>query len=573
MTSTITDRLSGSSSSVAVKAPVRVATTAAITLSGLLTIDGEVLEEGDRVLVKDQSSAISNGVYVAGTTAWRRAADFDGSNDVVGGTQLYVIEGSVNGSSYWRTDGLGPLLPETDDIEFTAISGTTTLESDLASTAVGKGASKLGKEGGGTVQDAIDVMYTPSAIDIAGTWEPGVVDALFGTTLITSADDPSTPQIGRYSEVINSVESVEALGVNYKIVDGGILWSTATAPTLFYSNPVIRGKFGAGFGFGACVEADVDNLGADADTLSSPTGAYCFLGASGGTKRITATFFSPGYFSASKPNYGFAAAGYTNTASFHSATDASVAFNVAGANTYGLDTRNAVSITYAVMLKNDIPISGVKADGTTVVNLAKINSSNLMELGDTGVGYIKVNQALVPGVDNSYSLGTGSLRWGQIYSGTGSISTSDPTLKDDIAPIEEGAAYSLLNALSPISYRFKVGGVEVSQVEEDGEVDQTVLVEDGFTIVKGKQVAKHRFETTRVPGKVRRDVVTERPGVRTHFGFDASEVKAGLESLGIDSGLYVHDGGIDMLRMEQFTPILWLLVKDLARRVSALEAA
>lgn len=141
---TLSDRLTGVSSSVAVKAPVRLATTAAITLSGLQTIDGELVDEGDRILVKDQADAVANGIYVASARQWLRAPDFDGVYDAVGGTQLYVIEGSANNSTYWRTDGLGPLVITDDEIVFEAITGPTTLASDLASSANNKGGGLVG---------------------------------------------------------------------------------------------------------------------------------------------------------------------------------------------------------------------------------------------------------------------------------------------------------------------------------------------------------------------------------------------------------------------------------------------
>ena len=51
MTSTSTDRIDGLSAALAIKAPVRVATTANITLSGEQTIDGVAVVEHDRVLV------------------------------------------------------------------------------------------------------------------------------------------------------------------------------------------------------------------------------------------------------------------------------------------------------------------------------------------------------------------------------------------------------------------------------------------------------------------------------------------------------------------------------------------
>lgn len=122
MPSTVTDRLNGLTTSVAVKAPCHVATTAAILLFGLQTIDGVVLQTGDRVLVKNQTNPIENGIWLAATSTWYRAADFDGSLDVVGGTNLKSNLGAVNQGAYWQVDGDGSLLPGSDPIP---ISRTT----------------------------------------------------------------------------------------------------------------------------------------------------------------------------------------------------------------------------------------------------------------------------------------------------------------------------------------------------------------------------------------------------------------------------------------------------------------
>lgn len=84
------DRINGTIASQAIKVPVRVATDASIALQGLQTIDGVVLETGDRVLVKDQTNMVENGIYVADADAWRRAPDFDGIYDVRSGTQVRV---------------------------------------------------------------------------------------------------------------------------------------------------------------------------------------------------------------------------------------------------------------------------------------------------------------------------------------------------------------------------------------------------------------------------------------------------------------------------------------------------
>lgn len=87
---TATDRVRGANSSKAVKAPCRVATSGHITLSGLQTIGGIALAEGDRVLVRGQTSSVDNGIYSASTGVWVRTPDFDGSFDVAKGTMVGV---------------------------------------------------------------------------------------------------------------------------------------------------------------------------------------------------------------------------------------------------------------------------------------------------------------------------------------------------------------------------------------------------------------------------------------------------------------------------------------------------
>src|SRR5262245_42252723 len=55
----------------------RVATTSSITLSGTQTIDGVAVSVGDIVLVKQQASAPTNGLYVVASGAWTRATNMD----------------------------------------------------------------------------------------------------------------------------------------------------------------------------------------------------------------------------------------------------------------------------------------------------------------------------------------------------------------------------------------------------------------------------------------------------------------------------------------------------------------
>lgn len=75
-------------------APVKAATTGNITLSGLQTVDGIALVVDNRVLVKNQSTASQNGIYLVKTTGWVKVAA-----DSILAALVFVEEGTVNNDS------------------------------------------------------------------------------------------------------------------------------------------------------------------------------------------------------------------------------------------------------------------------------------------------------------------------------------------------------------------------------------------------------------------------------------------------------------------------------------------
>lgn len=64
----------------------RAATTEDITLSGEQTIDTVSIVTGDRVLVMNQDDAEDNGIYVADSSTWSRAEDFNTSSKITAAT-------------------------------------------------------------------------------------------------------------------------------------------------------------------------------------------------------------------------------------------------------------------------------------------------------------------------------------------------------------------------------------------------------------------------------------------------------------------------------------------------------
>src|SRR5210317_2198500 len=80
---------------------------ATLTLStGISTLDGYTLVNGDRILVKDESTQAHNGIYIrTSATVFTRATDFDTIAEVASGDFLFVEEGTLNGSNgYVQTE-------------------------------------------------------------------------------------------------------------------------------------------------------------------------------------------------------------------------------------------------------------------------------------------------------------------------------------------------------------------------------------------------------------------------------------------------------------------------------------
>jgi hypothetical protein len=105
------------------KDSVRVATTANIALTGTQTIDGIAVVAGDRVLVKDQTAAAENGIYVVAAGAWARADDADGSGDLTAGAIVPVETGSLNADTLWMLTTDGSITIGTTALTFKLRSG------------------------------------------------------------------------------------------------------------------------------------------------------------------------------------------------------------------------------------------------------------------------------------------------------------------------------------------------------------------------------------------------------------------------------------------------------------------
>lgn len=118
------------------KDEVVAATTANITLSGAQTIDGVSVVASDRVLVKDQSTASQNGIYVASAGAWSRAPDSDTAGEIQGAA-VYVKGGTVNGGGRYVNNTTGTITLGSTALTFVQFAGGTTYSAGAGLTLTG----------------------------------------------------------------------------------------------------------------------------------------------------------------------------------------------------------------------------------------------------------------------------------------------------------------------------------------------------------------------------------------------------------------------------------------------------
>ena len=170
-----------------VKESVRVATTANITLSATQTIDGVAVVAGDRVLVKDQTTASLNGIYVVAAGSWTRSTDANASAEVTAGMFTFVAEGTVNADTGWVLTTNDVITLNTTALAFTQFSGAGQIEAGAGLTKTGS-TIDVGTASTGRIvvnADSIDLATAGTA----GTYRSVTTDA-YGR--VTAGTNPTT---------------------------------------------------------------------------------------------------------------------------------------------------------------------------------------------------------------------------------------------------------------------------------------------------------------------------------------------------------------------------------------------
>jgi hypothetical protein len=184
-----------------VHASVAAATTGNVNLgSGVAAVDGVTLVNGSRVLVRAQTNAAQNGIYVSNGTTLSRALDYDTAGEIDPGDFVFVDGGSTYGNTGWvQTEVVDTL--GTSAVAWVQFSGAGTFTAGDGLTLDGTEFNVVGTADRITVAaDAIDIASTYAGqasittvgTIATGTWNGTTIAVANGGTGATTAADART---------------------------------------------------------------------------------------------------------------------------------------------------------------------------------------------------------------------------------------------------------------------------------------------------------------------------------------------------------------------------------------------
>jgi hypothetical protein len=190
-------QLDASTAGLDVKASVRVASTANVTVAapGSTPADGVALSNGDRILLKNQTTGSENGIYVFNGAAvpLTRATDADTSAEVTPGLFTFVEEGTTLADTGWVLSTNAPIVLGTTALAFTQFSGPGTI-------TAGAGLSQAGNTLSVANNGITNAMIADGAINVGTADVTGTLPvANGGTGAITAAAARTSLAVpGRY---------------------------------------------------------------------------------------------------------------------------------------------------------------------------------------------------------------------------------------------------------------------------------------------------------------------------------------------------------------------------------------
>lgn len=340
-----------------VKDPVRVATTANITLSGTQTIDTIALSVNDRVLVKDQSAGAENGIYLVASGAWTRATDANISAEVVNGLYVKVSDGSANkGKTYTLTTD-NPITLGTTALTFTEFASGTAYSAGngltLSGTIFNVGAGTGITVNADDIQISASYAGQTSIVTLGtvgtGTWNGTVIGSQYGGT-------------GQNFSAGNGILKYTSGTASLVTAPSGAIVGTTDTQTLTGKTIGGTGLLFAGSTSGTVNVLATATAGTNTLTLPAVTGTVITTGDTG---TVTNTMLAGSIANAKLANStisGISLGSNLATLTIGSGLTGT-SYNGSGAVTIALDTTGIVTLTGAQTLSNKT------LDNTNTINV------------------------------------------------------------------------------------------------------------------------------------------------------------------------------------------------------------
>jgi hypothetical protein len=412
------------------KAPVTVASTANIaTLSGLLTIDTVTLVAGETVLVKDQSTAADNGIYVVSAGAWTRSVGADVWEEFIGAI-VFVVEGTQTGSAWFCTAQPGGTLGVTA-INWSNFSVASTY-------TAGTGLTLLGTQFSIT-NTAVTAAAYGSATQV-GTF---TVNAQGQLTL--AANTTITPAVGSITGLGAGVATWLATPSSANLLaavtdetgTGSLVF--ATSPTLV--TPILGTPQSGDFSSGTFTWPTFNqNTTGNAATATSATTATNLAGGATGSLPYQSAAATTAMLAAGSNGQVLTLA--SGVPSWATPTTGTVT-SVSGTGTVsGISLSGTVTSTGNLTLGGTLDLSAPPTIGNTTPNTGRFttltvddNSTFGTSNTDTVTFTARINSDFDPATDNAYDLGRVGHEWRDLFiDGTANIDS----LIADTADINAG---------------------------------------------------------------------------------------------------------------------------------------
>jgi hypothetical protein len=412
------------------KAPVTVASTANIaTLSGLLTIDTVTLVAGETVLVKDQSTAADNGIYVVSAGAWTRSVGADVWEEFIGAI-VFVVEGTQTGSAWFCTAQPGGTLGVTA-INWSNFSVASTYTAGTGLTLTGTQFS--------ITNTAVTAAAYGSATQV-GTFTVNAQGqlTLAGNTTVTPAVGSITGLGAGVATWLATPSSANLLAaVTDETGTGSLVF--ATSPTLV--TPILGTPQSGDFSSGTFTWPTFNqNTTGNAATATSATTATNLAGGATGSLPYQSAAATTAMLAAGSNGQVLTLA--SGVPSWATPTTGTVT-SVSGTGTVsGISLSGTVTSTGNLTLGGTLDLSAPPTIGNTTPNTGRFttltvddNSTFGTSNTDTVTFTARINSDFDPATDNAYDLGRVGHEWRDLFiDGTANIDS----LIADTADINAG---------------------------------------------------------------------------------------------------------------------------------------